>query len=319
MSQLTQQIHSSEIGDILENSLNGIRPKKEDYLRLLKSDDVYLMGLVAGNITRKKFGKKVTFVNNNILNYTNVCITDCKFCAFYRPPNHEEAYTLTLDEIEARVKTGWDMFKIRQVLIQGGHNPKLGIEYYEDSFKMIRSKFPNVGVHGLSTSEIDMIATVEKSSTKEILSRLKDAGLQSVPGAGAEILTDSVKEIISPKKIDSDDWIRIMKESFELGLPASATMMYGHVETDNDIVGLRVGIKTAGCSGLKYNIEYAKEVKPFEEKVLVDDVLILIDPAATMFLIGSKMDYKESKFSSGFEFENPNEISRCGCGESFTV
>ena len=209
MSQLTQQIHSSEIGDILENSLNGIRPKKEDYLRLLKSDDVYLMGLVAGNITRKKFGKKVSFVNNIILNYTNVCITDCKFCAFYRPPNHEEAYTLTLDEIEARVKTGWDMFKIRQVLIQGGHNPKLGIEYYEDSFKMIRSKFPNVGVHGLSTSEIDMIATVEKSSTKEILSRLKDAGLQSVPGAGAEILTDSVKEIISPKKIDSDDWIRI--------------------------------------------------------------------------------------------------------------
>ena len=90
-------------------------------------------------------------------------------------------------------------------------------------------------------------------------------------------------------------------------------------KTDNDIVGLRVGIKTAGCWGLKYNIEYAKEVKPFEEKVLVDDVLILIDPAATMFLIGSKMDYKESKFSSGFEFENPNEISRCGCGESFTV
>ena len=178
MSQLTQQIHSSEIGDILENSLNGIRPKKEDYLRLLKSDDVYLMGLVAGNITRKKFGKKVSFVNNIILNYTNVCITDCKFCAFYRPPNHEEAYTLTLDEIEARVKTGWDMFKIRQVLIQGGHNPKLGIEYYEDSFKMIRSKFPMVGVHGLSTSEIDTIAKVEKSSTKEVLSRFKDDKLK---------------------------------------------------------------------------------------------------------------------------------------------
>ena len=88
---------------------------------------------------------------------------------------------------------------------------------------------------------------------------------------------------------------------------------------DSGVIGIRIGIKTAGCSGLKYNIEYAKEVKPFEEKVIVDDVLILVDPAATMFLIGSKMDYKESKFSSGFEFENPNEISRCGCGESFTV
>jgi CofH subfamily radical SAM domain protein len=128
------------------------------------------------------------------------------------------------------------MFKIRQVLIQGGHNPNLRIEYYEDAFKMIRAKFPSVGVHGLSTSEIDMIARVEKSSTKEILSRLRDAGLQSIPGAGAEILTDSVKEIISPKKISSDAWIRIMEESHSLGIPGSATMMYGHVEDNNDIV-----------------------------------------------------------------------------------
>ena len=236
MSQLTQQLHTSEIGDILENSLSGLRPTKEDYLRLLKSNDVQLMGLVAGKLTQQKFGKKASFVNNIILNYTNVCVTDCIFCAFYRPPGHDESYTLTLDQIEARVKTGWDMFKIRQVLIQGGHNPDLGIEYYEDSFKMIRSKFPEVGVHGLSTSEIDMIAKVENSSTKEILSRLKDAGLQSVPGAGAEILTDSVKQIISPKKIKSDEWIRIMNEAFDLGLPASATMMYGHVESNNDIV-----------------------------------------------------------------------------------
>ena len=236
MSQLTQQLHTSEISDILENSLNGLRPTKDDYLRLLESDDIQLMGLVAGRLAEKRFGKKASFVNNIILNYTNVCITDCAFCAFYRPPNHEESYTLTLDQIEARVKTGWDMFKIRQVLIQGGHNPDLGIEYYEDSFKMIRSKFPEVGIHGLSTSEIDMITKVEKSSTKEILSRLKESGLQSIPGAGAEILTDSVKEIISPKKINSDEWLRIMKESFDLGLPASATMMYGHVESNQDIV-----------------------------------------------------------------------------------
>ncbi len=90
-------------------------------------------------------------------------------------------------------------------------------------------------------------------------------------------------------------------------------------DTSTDIIGLRIGVKTAGCSGLKYHIEYAKDIKQFEEKVLIDDILVLIDPAATMFLVGSKMDYKESKFSSGFDFENPNEISRCGCGESFTV
>lgn len=193
------------------------------------------MGLVAGYMMQKRFGKKASFVNNIILNYTNVCVTDCKFCAFYRPPGHDESYTLSLDQIEARVKTAWEMFKIRQVLIQGGHNPNLGIEYYEDAFRMIRTKFPQVGVHGLSASEIDMIAKIEKTSTKEILSRLKDSGLQSVPGAGAEILIDSVKDIISPKKISSAEWIRIMEEAHSIGLPASATMMYGHVETLDDV------------------------------------------------------------------------------------
>ena len=235
MSQILNQIHSSDIKDILENSLNGIRPGPDDCVRLLESDDVHLMGLTAGTLTRKKFGQKASFVNNIILNYTNVCITDCKFCAFYRPPNHEESYTLGLDEIELRVKTAWDLFKIRQVLIQGGHNPDLGIEYYEDSFKMIRKKFPQVGVHGLSVSEIDTIAKVEKSSTKEVLSRLKDAGLQSLPGAGAEILNDQVKEIISPKKIMSEEWLDIMEEAHTLQIPSSATMMYGHVESNEQI------------------------------------------------------------------------------------
>ncbi len=236
MSQTTEQIQKSDIRDILEHSLNGKRPCPEDCLRLLESNDVHLIGLTAGYLTRKRFGKKASFVNNIILNYTNVCITDCKFCAFYRSPGADDSYTLTLDEIETRVKTSYDMFKIRQVLIQGGHNPNLKIEYYEDAFKMIRKKFPTVGVHGLSTSEIDMIAKVEKSSTREILSRLKDAGLQSIPGAGAEILTDSVKEIISPKKISSAAWIRIMDEAHSLGILGSATMMYGSVENNNDIV-----------------------------------------------------------------------------------
>ena len=235
MSQILNQIHNSDIKDILENSLNGIRPGPDDCVRLLESDDVHLMGLTAGTLTRKKFGQKASFVNNIILNYTNVCITDCKFCAFYRPPNHEESYTLSLDEIELRVKTAWDLFKIRQVLIQGGHNPDLGIEYYENSFKMIRKKFPQVGVHGLSVSEIDTIAKVEKSSTKEVLSRLKDAGLQSLPGAGAEILNDQVKEIISPKKIMSKEWLDIMEEAHTLQIPSSATMMYGHVESNEQI------------------------------------------------------------------------------------
>ncbi|RNJ78617.1 MAG: CofH family radical SAM protein [Nitrosopumilus sp. H8] len=235
MSQ-TGQLQRSDIGDILQGALDGRRPGSDECARLIESDEVHLMGLVAGSLANRRFGRKATFVNNIILNYTNVCITDCKFCAFYRPPDADDSYTLSLDQIESRMSAAWDMFHIRQVLIQGGHNPALSIEYYEDAFAMIRKKFPKVGVHGLSASEIDMIAKVEKSSTKEVLSRLKDSGLQSVPGAGAEILVDSVKDVISPKKISSNEWIRIMDEAHTIGLPASATMMYGHVEDTQDVV-----------------------------------------------------------------------------------
>lgn len=235
MSQTTEQVQKSDIRDILEDSLAGERPGPKECRRLLESDDTHLMGMAAGELARRRFGKTATFVNNIILNYTNVCVTDCKFCAFYRPPGDGDAYTLGIDQIEARVRAAWETFGIRQVLIQGGHNPSLGIEYYEEAFAMIRAKFPDVGVHGLSASEIDMIARVEKSSTREVIARLKASGLQSVPGAGAEVLVDSVKDVISPKKIPSADWLRIMSEAHKEGLPASATLMYGHVESAQDL------------------------------------------------------------------------------------
>lgn len=235
MSQIVEEIHSSSIGDILDRALGGGSLNHDDCMRLLESDEMHLMGMVAGHMTSRRFGRKASFVRNIILNYTNVCVTDCKFCAFYRPPGAADSYALTLDEIEARVKIAWESFGIRQVLIQGGHNPGLSIEYYEEAFRMIRSKYPQVGVHGLSASEIEMIGRVERSSTREVISRLKEAGLQSVPGAGAEILTEEVRGKISPKKISSHEWIRIMEEAHAAGLPASATMMYGHVETDRDV------------------------------------------------------------------------------------
>ena len=235
MKQLIEQVHASDVGDILESAIAGDIPSQDDCIRLLESDQEHFIGLAARHMVKTQFGKNVTFINNIILNYTNVCITDCKFCAFYRPPGDNEAYTLTLEQIRARVKTASESFGIRQVMIQGGHNPNLPIEYYEDAFSMIRKEFPKVGVHALSASEIDMISRVSKSSTLEVLSRLKDSGMQSMPGAGAEILVDSVKDIISPKKITSNEWIRIMADAHSLDLPTSASMMYGHVETLSDI------------------------------------------------------------------------------------
>jgi cyclic dehypoxanthinyl futalosine synthase len=232
-SLLVQElIRKSDVGDILDSALCGRDLGLNECVKLIKSDDVYSIGLV-GNIQRQRlYGNTATFVKNIILNYTNVCITYCKFCAFYRPPGHEESYTLSLDEIMRRIVTASKVFGITQVLIRGGHNPNLRIEYYEEVFRAIKAKCPQVGGHGLSASEIDMIAKIEKSSINEVLSRLKAAGLDSIPGAGAEILDDNVKTQISPLKIKSDEWLRIMECAHKIGLKSSATMMYGTVETE---------------------------------------------------------------------------------------
>jgi cyclic dehypoxanthinyl futalosine synthase len=232
---LQEFLRKSDISDVLESALAGRRQLGlNDCVRLVRSDDVYSMGLVANVLRQRLFGDTITFINNIILNYTNVCVTYCKFCAFYRPPGHEESYTVPVEEIVRRVATSREMFGITQVLIQGGHNPNLKLEYYEDAFKAIKNKCPEVRINGLSPSEIDMIAKVERSSTKEVLARLKVAGMDTFAGGGAEILEDSVKDEISPLKIKSHEWLRIMEEAHELGFKSVATMMYGTVETEED-------------------------------------------------------------------------------------
>jgi cyclic dehypoxanthinyl futalosine synthase len=223
-------VGKSDVSDIADRILATERLNLNDCLRLIKSDDLYALGLLSSELRQKIYGNIATFVNNIILNYTNVCVTYCKFCAFYRPLGDTDAYTLSVDEIIKRVGTARRLFGITQVLIQGGHNPNLRIEYYEDAFRRINEKYPEIGIHGLSASEIDMISKVEKCSTKEVLSRLKDSGLHSLPGAGAEILDDTVKNQISPLKIKTDEWLRIMEEAHILGIKSSATMMYGTVE-----------------------------------------------------------------------------------------
>lgn len=232
---LQEFLRKSDISDVLESALAGRRQLGlNDCARLVRSDDVYSMGLVANVLRQRLFGDTITFINNIILNYTNVCVTYCKFCAFYRPPGHEESYTVPVEEIVRRVATSREMFGITQVLIQGGHNPNLKLEYYEDAFKAIKNKCPEVGINGLSPSEIDMIAKVERSSTKEVLARLKVAGMDTFAGGGAEILEDSVKDEISPLKIKSHEWLRIMEEAHQLGFKSVATMMYGTIETEED-------------------------------------------------------------------------------------
>ena len=221
----------SEIEDTIDRILESNEIKLNDVIYLLESQEIQRLGLVGNSIREGMFGKNVTFINNIILNYTNVCVTYCKFCAFYRPPGHEESYTVSKEEILNRVIFAKSNYNIKQVLFQGGHNPKLDTEYFEDIFRTLKAKCPDVAIHGLSASEVDMIARVDRTSPLEVLSRLQVAGLESLPGAGAEILVDEVKDVISPLKISSQTWLDIMEKAHSIGIKSSATMMYGTVES----------------------------------------------------------------------------------------
>ncbi len=173
---------------------------------------------------------KVTWQIDRNVNTTNVCIANCKFCNFYRIPGHAEAYITDIEtykqKIEETIKYGGD-----QLLLQGGHHPDLGLSFYVNLFKELKSLYPNIKLHTLGPPEIAHITKLEKSTHREVLMALKEAGLDSLPGAGAEILTDRVRRLISKGKCGAQEWLDIMHEAHLLDITTSATMMFGHVDT----------------------------------------------------------------------------------------
>ncbi|MBI3924663.1 MAG: dehypoxanthine futalosine cyclase [Armatimonadetes bacterium] len=171
----------------------------------------------------------VTFIRDRIINYTNVCVTYCRFCAFYRPPGHEEAYVRPKDEIFRKVE---EMLQHggTTVMLQGGHNPELRIEYYEDLFSSIKARFPTVYLHSMTASEIDHVAGVSGLTLEETLRRLRQAGLDSLPGGGAEMLVDDVREKVAPLKISADRWFEVHETAHRLGMESTATMVFGFGE-----------------------------------------------------------------------------------------
>jgi cyclic dehypoxanthinyl futalosine synthase len=216
---------------VLEKALSGERISDEDAIALLRSRDLVSVGRAANEIrSRLTDPSRVTFIVDRNLNYTNVCVTDCDFCAFYRRPGDQrEAYLLPkpviFKKIEETIAIGGT-----GLLMQGGHHPDLGIDYYEDLFRSIKARY-KIHLHALSPPEIQHIARRSKLTVPETLTRLRDAGLDSVPGGGAEILVDRVRGIIAPKKTKSDEWLDVMRQAHRLGMSTTATMMYGHVET----------------------------------------------------------------------------------------
>jgi len=217
---------------LLESAAKGQRLTFDEGLALLEDAPLIDLGWAA-NEARRRFhpdDEPITFVIDRNVNYTNVCDAYCSFCAFYAPPGSKKGYVLPYETIKEKVD---ELVSLggTQLLLQGGHNPELGIEYYEELLGRLRADFPGLTLHALSPSEIDHITRVSQLSLETTLARLIAAGLSSIPGGGAEILTERVKEKISPLKMPAARWLEVMETAQRMGLKASATMMYGSLDT----------------------------------------------------------------------------------------
>ncbi len=219
------------VEEVLEKALDGERISDDDAIALLRSRDLVAVGRTANEIRRRMNDpSKVTFIIDRNLNYTNICVTDCDFCAFYRRPGDtREGYLLPKPVIYKKIEETLAIGGTG-LLMQGGHHPDLGIDFYEDLFRSIKARY-KIHLHALSPPEIQHISRRSKLTVPETLARLRDAGLDSVPGGGAEVLVDRVRRIIAPKKTKSEEWLDVMRQAHRLGMSTTATMMYGHVET----------------------------------------------------------------------------------------
>ena len=189
--------------------------------------------MYAGNKLRQHHvpGNIVTWIIDRNSNTTNVCIANCKFCNFYRRPGHEESYITSIEEYKKKIEETFE-FGGEQLLLQGGHHPDLGLSYYCDLFSELKSLYPHLKLHALGPPEIAHITKLERSTHYEVLKALKEAGLDSLPGAGAEILADRVRRLISKGKCGRQEWLDVMRAAHQLDLTTSATMMFGHIETN---------------------------------------------------------------------------------------
>ncbi len=219
------------IENLLKRALNFEFLTQEEGVYLFKNAPTTQLMFVANELRKiQKPDGKVTWQIDRNMNTTNVCIANCKFCNFYRIPEHAEAYITDLEtykkKIEETLRFGGD-----QLLLQGGHHPDLGLKFYVDLFRNLKTLYPELKLHTLGPPEIAHITKLEKSTHTEVLKALKEAGMDSMPGAGAEILNDRVRRLISKGKCGGQEWLDVMRAAHKLNITTSATMMFGHIET----------------------------------------------------------------------------------------
>jgi len=207
----------------------GDRVSNTDFLELAAHADLYELGIRADQVRLSKHPEPVvTYVIDRNINYTDICISACKFCAFFKAPEDDSGNLISKAELKQKIDETQQLGGT-QILLQGGLHPELPLDYYEDMLRFMKET--GIHVHGFSPPEIHHFASLSKLSIKEVLKRLIDAGLDSIPGGGAEILCDRVRQAIAPRKCTSDEWLEVMREAHQLGLKTTATMMFGHIET----------------------------------------------------------------------------------------
>ena len=226
----------------LDRALAGEELSYKDGMELMNYDNLHLLGAVADSTRKKLVGDTVTFAASYYMNYTNVCADSCQMCAFYRKGDEEDAYTLTPKEIEQRVGIAKQM-GATEVHIVGGFHPKLPLEYYEDMMRAIKKSHPELNIKALAAAEIFYLSKLTKISTKEILSRLKDAGLDSMPGGGAELFHPDVRGKIVRGKCTGQQWLDVIEEAHNMDIKSNVTMLYGHIEKPEHIVDHLIKIR----------------------------------------------------------------------------
>ncbi|MCU0862752.1 MAG: dehypoxanthine futalosine cyclase [Planctomycetes bacterium] len=237
MSRPADSVDPILLRDLGQKAIAGGPLSAAEALSLYRGLDQPSLGLLANDVRMRlnpphADGKvRVTYIVDRNLNPTNVCVTDCGFCAFYRRPGDPDAYILPREVIYQKVEELISKGGI-QLLLQGGHHPKLKTDWYAELFRDLKQRYPQVWIHGMSPPEITHLSKLEKRPVRDILVDLKQAGLQSIPGGGAEILVERVRQIIAPKKATTDEWLEVYRQWAKLGGKGTATMMFGHVETD---------------------------------------------------------------------------------------
>lgn len=229
-----EQIRDMNTSDLLHKALQRDFLTVEEGVFLFENAPTPEL-MYVGNALRQHHvpGDVVTWIIDRNSNTTNVCIANCKFCNFYRRPGHEEAYITTIEEYKQKIEETF-AYGGEQLLLQGGHHPDLGLDFYVNLFRELKSLYPNLKLHALGPPEIAHITKLEQSTHLEVLSALKEAGLDSLPGAGAEILSDRVRRLISKGKCGGEEWLDVMRAAHQLGITTSATMMFGHIETNEE-------------------------------------------------------------------------------------